>query len=143
MNTTTIRSTHTAPSALAVPAARSSVQGVCTLAPGAAISLTPRAPTALRIAEGRAWVTLDDGPHRANGTRGEAAGDVFLHAGQTLWVATGQRAVVEPLDGQRLQYRLTGLAGNTTSATASTSLWQRLRGVGRQTPAAQDGTCCA
>ncbi len=142
MNTTTIRFTRTAPSVLTASAPRSAVQGLCTLAPGAAISLTPRAPTALRIAEGRAWVTLDDGPHRASGTRGEAAGDVFLHAGQTLWVATGQRAVVEPLDGQRLQYRLTGLEGNTGTA-ASASLWQRLRGVGRQAPAAQVGSCCA
>lgn len=117
-------------------AAIKTTQGTCTLAPGAAISLTPRAPTALRIAEVQAWVTLDDGPH---GARGEAAGDVFLHAGQTLWVASGQHAVVEPVGTSRLQYRLTGLDGNAGRA----SWWQRLwssRAAAQATPA---DACCA
>lgn len=86
---------------------RVAAKDVCTLKPGAAISFTPGTPRALRITEGQAWVTLDDGPH---GASREAAGDVFLQAGQTLWVAAGQHAVVETLGRQRLQYRWTGLA---------------------------------
>jgi hypothetical protein len=115
--------------------AAATTHGICTLASGAALSLTPRAPTALRIAEGQAWVTLDDGPH---GARGEAAGDVFLHAGQTLWVATGQHAVVEPLGGRRVQYRLTGLS----TAHSRTTWWQRVWG-GAPSQASPQDACCA
>lgn len=126
MTTTQIQNFQAARADVRAPAntgaAAASSQRVCTLLSGAALSLTPNAPTALRIAEGKAWVTLDDGPH---GARGEAAGDVFLHAGQTLWVATGQHAVVEPLGGRRLQYRLTGLAADQGRA----SWWRRIRGV--------------
>ena len=122
-------------------AASAASHGVCTLAAGAALSLTPRAPTALRIAEGHAWVTLDDGPHGARGQ--QAAGDVFLHAGETLWVATGQHAVVEPMGGRRLQYRLTGLEGRAVRAT----WWQRLLGgaavASSQPASAGPGACCA
>ncbi|MFY3384495.1 DUF2917 domain-containing protein [Paracidovorax sp. MALMAid1276] len=124
---------------------------VCTLAAGGALSLIPRAPTALRITEGSAWVTLADGPHSVRGQ--QAAGDVFLHAGQTLWVATGQHAVVEPLSGHRLQYRLTGLEGSTGRATraarVSASWWRRvLGGVAAVRPAASSAAsapdaCCA
>jgi hypothetical protein len=82
-----------------------------TVLPGKAVSLTPRAPTALRIAEGHAWVTLADGPHGS----GAEAGDVFLHAGQTLHIAAGQHAVIEPLGSQRLQYRLSAAAATDGS----------------------------
>ena len=71
------------------------------VAAGAAITLAPRAAMVLRIAEGQAWVTLNVGPH------GEAGGDVFLFPGQTLQVAAGQQAVLEPLGGRSLRYRWT------------------------------------
>lgn len=129
----------TTTSVLTFPASRSAAPAVCTLAPGAAIRFTPRAPTALRIAEGRAWVTLDDG---IDGARGEAAGDVFLQAGQTLWVAAGQCAVVESLDGKRLQYRWTAPQGSA-ARRPSASWWQRLRGNGRTAGATPGDACCA
>lgn len=110
----------------------------CTVCPGAAISLLPRAPTALRIAEGRAWVTLDDGPH---GRAAEAAGDVFLQAGQTLWVASGQHAVVEPLDGRPLRYRLGGLADAPRPSVVA-QWWQRVWGERASAHAGLPG-CCA
>lgn len=113
---------------------RVAAKGICTLKPGAAVSLTPRAPMALRIAEGRAWVTLDDGPH---GAGGEAAGDVFLQAGQTLWVAQGQRAVVEPLGGQRVQYGWTGLAQRSAPVW-----WRRALGMAA-VPSSDGAPCCA
>lgn len=81
---------------------RVAAQDVCVLVAGSARSLRPRIPMALRVMSGRAWVTLDDGP---NGASDQAAGDLFLHAGQTLWVAAGQHAVVEPLGTEMLQFR--------------------------------------
>ncbi|WCM94066.1 DUF2917 domain-containing protein [Acidovorax sp. NCPPB 2350] len=72
------------------------------LGTGQAHSLRPRVPMALRIASGRAWVTLDDGP---NGAADPAAGDIVLQAGQTLWVAAGQHAVIESLGREPVQYR--------------------------------------
>lgn len=86
--------------------------GLCALGPGAARSLVPSAPMALCIVAGQAWVTLGDGPHGLGG----AAGDVFLHAGQTLWVAAGQHAVVEALCSAPLQYRWGGLEDVNTAA---------------------------
>ena len=86
--------------------------GLCTLGPGAARSLMPRAPMALCIVAGQAWVTLGDGPHGVDG----AVGDVLLHAGQTLWVAAGRHAVVEPLGSAPLHYRWAGLEHVTTAA---------------------------
>jgi len=77
-------------------------QDIGVLEPGSAQSLRPRVPMSLRVMSGRAWVTLDDGP---NGERDQAAGDLFLHAGQTLWVAAGQHAVLEPLGTEVLQFR--------------------------------------
>ncbi len=141
MTTTQIQNFQAARTDVRAPAntgaAAASTQRVCTLLSGAALSLTPNAPTALRIAEGKAWVTLDDGRH---GARGEAAGDVFLHAGQTLWVATGQHAVVEPLGGRRLQYRLTGLAADQSRA----SWWHRIwGGASAQSQANPVDACCA
>lgn len=139
MTTTQIQNFQAARTEVRAPAITSTAaatnKGMCTLLSGAALSVTPNAPTALRIAEGKAWVTLDDGPH---GARGEAAGDVFLHAGQTLWVATGQHAVVEPLGGSRLQYRLTGLAADQGRA----SWWARIWG-GAPSQATPADACCA
>ena len=141
MTTTQIQNLQAARTEVRSPAITSTdaatKKGVCTLLSGAALSLTPNAPTALRIAEGKAWVTLDDVPQ---GARGEAAGDVFLHAGQTLWVATGQHAVVEPLGGRRLQYRLTGLAADQGRA----SWWHRIwGGAPSQSQANPVDACCA
>ncbi|WP_353619181.1 DUF2917 domain-containing protein [Paracidovorax cattleyae] len=68
---------------------------------GKAHSLRPRVPMALRIASGRAWVTIDD----PMGECDPAAGDIVLHAGQTLWIAAGQHAVIEPLGRDAVQYR--------------------------------------
>ncbi|RKJ98384.1 DUF2917 domain-containing protein [Alicycliphilus denitrificans] len=84
---------------------QSTGQGLCTLAAGATHSLRPRAAMQLRVFSGRAWVTLDDGPH---GWR-EGAGDLVLRAGQSLCVAPGWHAVVEPLGHQALQYQWHGL----------------------------------
>ncbi|AVS85950.1 hypothetical protein C8239_15320 [Paracidovorax avenae] len=81
---------------------RSSGLDVYRLASGQAHSLRPRVPMALRIASGRAWVTIDDG---APGESDPAAGDIVLHAGQTLWIAAGQHAVIEPLGKDVVQYR--------------------------------------
>ena len=90
------------------------------VAPGAAITLAPRAPMVLRIAEGHAWVTLNTGAH------GEAGGDVFLFPGQALQVAPGQQAVVEPLDGRSLRYRLTA----AQALDASPAPWWRRAAFG-------------
>ncbi|MFI8618710.1 DUF2917 domain-containing protein [Acidovorax sp. NPDC077693] len=98
-----------------------SAQGATTVLPGNAVSLTPRAALALRVAEGHAWVTLDAGPY---GT-GAEAGDVFLHAGQTLQIAAGQHAVVEPLGTQRLQYRVAAVAAATAHAEGAAPWWRR------------------
>ena len=113
---------------------RVAAKDVCTLKPGAAVSFTPGTPRVLRITEGQAWVTLDDGPH---GASREAAGDVFLQAGQTLWVAAGQHAVVETLGRQRLQYRWTGLAPRSAPAW-----WRRVLGVASM-PSSHGAPCCA
>lgn len=96
-------------------------QGVSTLQPGKAVSLAPRAPMVLRVAEGQAWVTLDAGPY---GT-GAEAGDVFLHPGQTLWVAAGQHAVVEPVGSQRLQYRWARTPVDAAAAASPAPWWRR------------------
>ena len=107
---------------------RGEAKDICTLANGRAHSLRPRAPMALRIMSGHAWVTLDDGP---NGERDMAAGDVFLNAGQTLWVAAGQHAVIEPLGRDGVQYRF---SASSAVRTAQSSV---------QAPATQGDACCA
>ena len=71
------------------------------LATGAARSLRPTTAMRLRVVCGQAWVTVDDGPH---GWR-EDSGDLLLQAGQSLRIAPGQHAVVEPLGEQALQYQ--------------------------------------
>lgn len=117
-------------------AAAASPHGASTLLPGKAMSLTPRAPMALRVAEGHAWVTLDAGPY---GT-GAEAGDVFLHAGQTLRVAAGQHAVVEPVGSQRLQYRWTR---NPAGAASTATPWWRRAAFGSPSVAIASDACCA
>ena len=102
-------------------AASAPASGASTLLAGQAASLSPRAPVALRVAEGQAWVTLDAGPY---GT-GAEAGDVFLHAGQTLQIAAGQHAVVEPVGRQRLQYRVTAVAAAATASDSPAPWWRR------------------
>lgn len=113
--------------------------GVNTLPPGHAVSLTPRAPMALRVAEGCAWVTLDAGPFGA----GTESGDVFLHPGQTLWVDAGRHAVVEPVGAERLKYRW---ASRPVEAAASVAPWWRRAAFGSAAAVDQrvaGGTCCA
>lgn len=68
---------------------------------GQARSLLSPVAMSLRVMRGHAWITLDDGP---NGACDKAAGDIFLHAGQTLWVVAGQRVVLEPLGRDALQF---------------------------------------
>ena len=110
---------------------RGAAQDVCTLAAGGAHSLHPRRAMALRVAQGRAWVTFDDGPH---GLGGEAGGDLFLHAGQTVWVAAGRHVVVEAVGSSSLQYRLSE-AGRPQAARR---WWQRA-----QMGPYGDEVCCA
>ncbi|RYF28054.1 MAG: DUF2917 domain-containing protein [Comamonadaceae bacterium] len=112
---------------------RVAAQDVCVLVAGSAQSLRPRIPMSLRVMSGRAWVTLDDGP---NGASDQAAGDLFLHAGQTLWVAAGQHAVVEPLGGETLQFRW-----RASSAVASDG--QRATGKPWLASAAEGDACRA
>ena len=71
------------------------------LATGATRSLRPTTAMRLRVVCGQAWVTLDDGPH---GWR-EDSGDLLPQAGQSLRVAPGRHAVVEPLGRQALRYQ--------------------------------------
>lgn len=106
---------------------------ICVLVAGSAQSLQPRIPMSLRVMSGRAWVTLDDGP---GGERGEAAGDLFLHAGQTLWVAAGQHAVVEPLGSEMLQFRW-------RASSAVVSDGQRVQGKPWLLQSTDGDACCA
>src|SRR5574337_1158676 len=104
---------------------QSAGQDRCQLAAGATRSLRPTVAMQLRVLSGRAWVTLDDGPH---GWR-EQSGDLLLQPGQRLCVAPGQHAVVEPLGHQALQYQ-----------------WRRpgaARPVGRPVAAMGPGVCRA
>lgn len=79
------------------------------LAAGAAITLAPREPMVLRIAEGQGWITV------TGGSAAQASGDVFLFPGQALPVAAGQTVVMEPLGGRQLRYRCTSAAGHAGS----------------------------
>ena len=69
-----------------------SVPGFWKLAPGRALSLQPRQPGWLRVAQGQVWVTLGA---RHQGA-GNELGDFFLHAGEQLAVHPGQHLVLEP-----------------------------------------------
>ncbi|MBS0506509.1 MAG: DUF2917 domain-containing protein [Proteobacteria bacterium] len=81
--------------------ADAAAQDLCRLASGAACSLRPTAAMQLRVVCGRAWVTLGGGMH---GWR-EEGGDLTLQPGQSLRVAAGQHAVVEPLGREPLRYQ--------------------------------------
>lgn len=95
------------------------------------VSLLPRAPMLLQVAEGQAWVTLSEGPHPlAHGaddaTDTAHSGDTFLCAGQMLQVAAGQQVVVEAVGGHRLQFRWTADQARKESAAP----WWRRAAVG-------------
>ena len=98
----------------------------CTLATGAARSLRPAAAMQLRVVSGQAWVTLGDGPH---GWR-EESGDVLLQAGQSVRVAAGQHAVVEPLGREPLRFQWHGATAQAQAAAAPG-------------PAMERDACCA
>lgn len=123
---------------LSTAATAHAAQGVSTLLPGKAVSLAPRTPMALRVAEGAAWVTLDAGPY---GT-GAESGDVFLYAGQTLWVAAGQHAVVEPVGSHRLQFRWASSPVVDADSSTATPWWRRAA-FGSPSVALANDACCA
>ena len=77
------------------PASQSqdAVPGFWKLAPGRALSLQPRQPGLLRVAQGQVWATLD-AEHQGAGNE---LGDYFLGAGEHLTVRPGQHVVLEPL----------------------------------------------
>ena len=113
-------------------AARTAAGVTHTVAPGTAIRLAPRAPMALRIAEGQAWITLGQGVATND--------DLVLCAGQTLQVAVGQRVVVEPLGDRRLQYRLT----RQEAGAGAASWWRRASlSNGATAHVGPDDACCA
>ncbi|MDO8284637.1 MAG: DUF2917 domain-containing protein [Rhodoferax sp.] len=70
------------------------VPGFWKLAPGRALSLQPRQPGWLRVAQGQVWVTLG-ALHQGAGNE---LGDFFLHAGEQLAVRPGQHLVLEPFE---------------------------------------------
>lgn len=74
------------PASLTRPAA--SLAGCWKLEARRALSLHPREPGVLEIAQGRAWVTL-------TGAAQALPADHVLHAGERLSLAPGQHAVVE------------------------------------------------
>jgi hypothetical protein len=85
-------------------AAGAAREGMCSVPVGDAHSLRVERPLLLRVAQGCAWVTFNEGPY---GLGGEAAGDLFLQAGEVLWLGAGRHAVVEPVGPVALQLRLT------------------------------------
>lgn len=74
----------------------SALPGCWKLEAGRALSLRPRASGVLRIAQGRAWVTMD-----MLHADLQAAGDLFLVPGRGLVVQAGQRIVIESSDAER------------------------------------------
>ena len=75
------------------------VPGFWKLAPGRALSLQPRQPGLLRVAQGQVWVTLG----AAHPGAGNELGDYFLHAGEQLAVSPGQHLVLEPFERAQQQ----------------------------------------
>ena len=67
--------------------------GGWTLEAARAVAMCPRKPSVLQVTQGEVWVTLT-GPHAGHGNE---RGDVFLQAGQTLHIPSGQRVVLESL----------------------------------------------
>lgn len=68
--------------------------GCWKLAPGRVFSLRPRMDGVLRIIQGEAWATLNEGPRG----HGSESGDHFLQAGQQLPVSAGRHLVIESVD---------------------------------------------
>lgn len=95
-----------------------------TVAPGAALSLTPKSAITLRIAEGQAWITLGHGAD-------DRSSDVFLCGGQTLQVAAGQRVVIEAIGGRTVQCRWAPFSVVDTRPVA----WWRRASLGNGMPA--------
>lgn len=98
----------------------SSLSGCWKLVPGRAISLQPREPGVLRIAQGQVWATVN-GPHEG---RGNESGDHFLRAGQALGVSAGQRLVFEPWDAaHETPVYFEWTPGPSAAVTARASRW--------------------
>ena len=142
--TMTTSYTLSSPSAVR-SAAGAAVQNLRSVRAAQAMSLRPRAPMLLRVAEGQAWVTLSEGPHpvahsaeNADGEYGTVdSGDVFLCVGQVLRVAAGQQVVVEAVGGHRLQFRWTAAEARNESPAP----WWRRAAVGM--PSAAPDRCVA
>lgn len=66
--------------------------GAWKLASTRALTLAPRQDGLLRVARGQLWATFD-GPHPPLGVR---SGDLVVAEGETLFVARGERLVIEP-----------------------------------------------
>ena len=106
------------------------VPGVWKLAAGHALSLRPRQPGVLRIAQGRAWVTLDV-PHNGHGNE---SGDHLLQAGHQLEVYAGQHLVFETMEragGTAVSFEWTPQASMSAAhalqgAAAVTQPWHEL-----------------
>ena len=84
---------HSAQQSIALAPAATAAMGGWTLAASRALALRPRKPFTLVLLQGAVWVTLT-GPHAGHGN---AHGDVFLQAGDSLAVPAGQRVVLEAL----------------------------------------------
>jgi hypothetical protein len=76
------------------------LSGTWKLAGGRAITLEPREPGTLRVAQGQLWATFD-GPHR--GPLNDL-GDHVMGAGERLRVRPGQRLVIEAWGTQAPAY---------------------------------------
>ena len=115
-----------------------SAAGCWQLAPGRALSLRLQTPGALRVARGRAWLTL-------RGCWGDLPGagaDHVLHAGECLAIAAGQHVVMEawspPGCAEAVEVRWEGVTAPATlrAANADARDWehgvaQPLRDLGR------------
>ena len=103
------------------PSSRSTtLSGYWELAPGRAISLQPREPGALCIAQGRVWATVD-GPHQGHGNE---LGDHFLQSGQRLDVRAGQHLVLEPWPLVSETPVYFGWTPHPSAVTVSDSRWR-------------------
>lgn len=69
-----------------------SVAGCWKLPASRALSLHPRTPGVLQIAQGRVWLTLAGAPSAA---RPPAEADQVLRAGESIAIAAGQHVVIE------------------------------------------------
>lgn len=74
------------------------------LHPGGVLTVRARRAQVLRIDSGCAWVTLGAGALDSVGCGDIRAGDMFVHAGQSLPVPAGTRAVIEAARGMELRF---------------------------------------